>query len=330
MGTYIIIGLITLGIAGAVYAVSLVFMGDNDQLDDRLANLTKNGGRGVSNVATSEDGTPNSILRSPLDEAPNVIEEQLQGVVKKLNLRKFIEQSAVNLTVANFLMMTIGLFVGVTIVGALFLPSKLLWAAPMAGAMLACLPYVYVWWMRGKPLKKFASQLPGALDLMAQAMRAGQSLPAGIQLVGEQVPEPLGPEFKVAYEQQNLGSTIIASLEHMCERIPDLDLRFFATAVTLQRQTGGDLAEILDKIGKLIRERFKIKGMIQALTGEGRISGSVLLAMPPILFGVMLKLNYKYVMKLFEEPLGHQMLAGAIIMQVVGALWIKKIINIKV
>ena len=226
--------------------------------------------------------------------------------------------------------MTIGLGVGVTVIAGIFLPRKLIWAAPLAGVILASFPYIYVYFVRGKRLKKFSSQLPGALDLMAQAMRAGQSLPAGIQLVGQQVPEPLGPEFHIAYEQQNLGATIIESLEQMCDRIPDLDLRFFTTAVTLQRQTGGDLAEILDKIGKLVRERFKIKGMIQALTGEGRISGSVLLAMPPILFLVMLKLNYKYVMKLFEEPLGHQMLAGAIIMQVVGALWIKKIINIKV
>lgn len=326
MGTYIIIGLITLGVAGAIFAVSLIFMSDNEKLDDRLASLTRNGGRG-GGVA---DATESSFLRAPLEEAPNFIEDQMQGLVKRFNLKKFIEQSGLTLTVSNFLMMTLGLLVGVTLISCLLLPTKLIWAGPLAGAMLATFPYLYVGFVRGRRLKKFASQLPGALDLMAQAMRAGQSLPAGIQLVGQQVPEPLGPEFHMAYEQQNLGSTIIGSLEQMCERVPDLDLRFFATAVTLQRQTGGDLAEILDKIGKLIRERFKIKGMIQALTGEGRISGSVLLAMPPILFLVMLKLNYKYVMKLFEEPMGHQMLAGAIIMQVVGALWIKKIINIKV
>lgn len=326
MGTYIIIGLITLGVAGAIFAVSLIFMSDNEKLDDRLANLTRNGGRGGGGAEAVES----SILRAPLEEAPNFIEDQMQGLVKKFNLKKFITQSGLTLTVSNFLMMSLGLLVGVTVISSLLLPRKLIWAGPLAGAMCATFPYIYVMFVRGRRLKKFASQLPGALDLMAQAMRAGQSLPAGIQLVGQQVPEPLGPEFHMAYEQQNLGSTIIGSLEQMCERVPDLDLRFFATAVTLQRQTGGDLAEILDKIGKLIRERFKIKGMIQALTGEGRISGAVLLAMPPILFLVMLKLNYKYVMKLFEEPMGHQMLAGAIIMQVVGALWIKKIINIKV
>jgi len=327
MGTYIIIGLITVGVAGVIFAVSLIFMNDNEKLDDRLANLTQNGGRGTAGAA---EGPQSSILRSPLEEAPNLIESQLQSLVKTFNLKKFIEQSGLELSVANFLMMTMGILLGVTVVGCVLLPAKFMWGAPLAGSILASFPYVYVMFVRGRRLKKFASQLPKALDLMAQAMRAGQSLPAGIQLVGEQLPEPLGPEFHTAYEQQNLGSTIIDSLDQMCDRIPDLDLRFFTTAVTLQRQTGGDLAEILDKIGKLIRERFKIKGMIQALTGEGRISGAVLLAMPPILFGVMLKLNYKYVMKLFEDPLGHKMLAAAIVMQVLGALWIKKIINIKV
>jgi len=334
MGTYLLIGLapmlimglIAIGVTVGITAVGFLLMGDREKLDDRLENLTRNGGRGAAEQAAAES----SILRTPLDEAPNAIEESLQGLIKMFNLRKFIDQSGVDMPLSNFLVISLGIFATVTAISCYFLPTSMLWAAPLAGAMFGVIPYLYIWFIRGRRLKKFSSQLPGALDLMAQALRAGQSLPAGIQLVGEQVPEPLGPEFHLAYEQQNLGSTIIASLNQMCERVPDLDLRFFATAVTLQRQTGGDLAEILDKISELIRERFKIKGMIQALTGEGRISGSVLLAMPPVLFLVMLKLNYKYVMKLFEEPMGHQMLAVAIVMQIIGALWIRKIINIKV
>jgi len=112
--------------------------------------------------------------------------------------------------------------------------------------------------------------------------------------------------------------------------VPNLDLRFFVTAIVLQRQTGGDLAEILDKIGRLIRERFTIHGQIQALTGEGRLSGVVLLALPPVLFLVMFRLNPDYCMVLFTDPMGKQMLAGAVLMQVLGALVIRKIIQIKV
>ncbi|MFT7644103.1 MAG: tight adherence protein B, partial [Pirellulaceae bacterium] len=136
--------------------------------------------------------------------------------------------------------------------------------------------------------------------------------------------------FTRCFEEQNLGIPLEDSLETMTERVPNLDLRFFATAVILQRQTGGDLAEILDKIGHLIRERFKIWGQVQSLTGEGRLSGIVLLALPPVLFGVMYRLNAKYVSTLFTDELGQQMLAFAIVMQFVGALVIRQIVNIKV
>ncbi len=324
MGIYIIIGLITLGIGGVVFAVALIVMGDDDKLGDRLSTLTRNGGRGSSAL---EEG-PSSILRSPLDEAPEGIEQSLGGLVNYFNLKKFIQQSGVNITISKFLTITMALAGGAAFLG--FFLSPRWWLGIVAAMMVAPLPYMWVWWCRKRRLGKFASQLPNALDLMSQALRAGQSLPAGIQLVGQQVDEPLGPEFGLAYEQQNLGSSVTDSLETMCERVPDLDLRFFATAVMLQRQTGGDLAEILDKISKLIRERFQIKGMIQALTGEGRMSGLVLLGLPPFLLAVMFKLNYEYVMKLFTEPLGHQMLAFGFVMQIVGALWIKKIIEIKV
>jgi tight adherence protein B len=197
----------------------------------------------------------------------------------------------------------------------------------LAGAVL---PFGAVLWCRKKRMDRFSAQLPAALDLMGQALRAGQSLPAGIQLVGEQLAEPLGPEFHRAFEQQNLGVPLTDALKDMAERIDNLDFRFFVTAVTLQRQTGGDLAEILDKISHLVRERFQIKGQIQALTGEGRISGVVLLGLPPVLFLVMLKLNYDYVMQLFTDPMGQKMLAGATFMQLIGAFAIKKIIDIKV
>ncbi|MFM7738682.1 MAG: type II secretion system F family protein, partial [Planctomycetota bacterium] len=166
--------------------------------------------------------------------------------------------------------------------------------------------------------------------LIGQALRAGQSLAAGFQLCAQQTAAPLGPEFGRCFEEQNLGVPLEKAIINMTERIPNLDLRFFATSVVLQRQTGGDLAEILDKIARLIRERFQIFGQIQALTGEGRLSGAVLLGLPPVLFVAMLFLNNEYIMKLVTEPLGRKMLAGAAVMQVLGAIVIKKIITIKV
>jgi len=321
MMMYILIGAIAIGIGGMVFAVSLLFQGNKDQLEDRLASLTQNGGRGVS----KQEAAPTSLLRSPLDEAPNKIEEFAK---RFFNLRTFLETTGTNVTVSKFVGMTIAAAGTAGALCFVFSPWKSM--VPVAVLAAGVLPLVAFSWIKKKRLNRFGEQLPSALDLMSQALRAGQSLPAGIQLVGEQMEEPLGPEFQRAFEQQNLGMNLSDSLIAMTERVPNLDLRFFATAVILQRQTGGDLAEILDKISHLTRERFQIRGQIQALTGEGRISGIVLLGLPPILFGVMLKLNYDYVMILFEDPLGQKMLMGAVFLQFVGALAIKKIIDIKV
>lgn len=319
MTTYIFIAMVAIGLSGMLYAVASMFFTGNEAVEDRLAELTKNGGRG----AVKEDDKTNVFLSDFLDN-----KSALENFLSSKKLEKLLFQSGLNLDVTKFFLLTFilgGLFGGVAFV---FSPLKIV--APAAGICGALLPFMLVKWRRNKRMDKFGAQLPAALDLMQQALRAGQSLPAGIQLVGEQLSEPLGPEFQKAYEQQNLGVPLTDSLKDMADRIDNLDMQFFVTAVTLQRQTGGDLAEILDKISHLVRERIQIKGMIQALTGEGRISGVVLLGLPPVLFLVMLRLNYEYVMQLFVDPLGQKMLAGATFMQLIGAFTIKKIIDIKV
>jgi tight adherence protein B len=320
MVSYVFIAMAAIGISGVLYACATMFLSGNEQVEDRLAELTKNGGRG-----TAKEEAKTSLLISDLDAKQSAI-ETLFG--QSLGVEKILFQSGLNLDITKFLLLTIGMSVGVGVVVFVVSPLKL--AAPVAGLFAAAVPLGVVMWCRKKRMERFSSQLPAALDLMGQALRAGQSLPAGIQLVGEQLAEPLGPEFQRAFEQQNLGVPLTTSLKDMADRIDNLDLRFFVTAVTLQRQTGGDLAEILDKISHLVRERFQIKGQIQALTGEGRISGVVLLGLPPVLFLVMLKLNYEYVMQLFNDPMGQKMLAGATFMQLIGAFAIKKIIDIKV
>jgi tight adherence protein B len=198
------------------------------------------------------------------------------------------------------------------------------------GLILATLPMIWLVLRRRRRFKQFAKQLPDALELVARALRAGHSLASGFSLVSEEMRAPIAKEFHRVFEEQNLGVPLEEALDNMTERIPNIDLRFFATAVILQRQTGGDLAEILDKIGYLVRERFKIWGQVQALTGEGRLSGVVLLGLPPLLFLTVYKLNPEYVMPLFTDPMGRKMLAGAIVMQLMGAIVIKKIVNIKV
>ena len=194
----------------------------------------------------------------------------------------------------------------------------------------AALPWCWLYVRRRKRLQEFGRQLPQALDLISRALRAGHSLSSGFELVSTELPNPISTEFRRCYEEQNLGIAFDDAVKGMANRVPDLDLRFLATALILQRQTGGDLAEVLDKIADLIRGRFQLRGQIQALTGEGRLSGIVLLALPPVLFLVMYYMNPAYCRPLFDDPLGQQMLMAAVASQIVGALVIRKIINIKV
>ncbi len=201
---------------------------------------------------------------------------------------------------------------------------------PVAGLTTGLMPLMWLLWRRRSRFKKFAKQLPDALELIGRALRSGHSLASGLSVVVDEMPSPVSDEFGMAFEQQNLGVPIENALKNMLIRIPNLDLKFFVTAVAIQRQSGGDLAEILDKISHIIRERFKILGLVQALTGEGRISGVVLMLLPVALFAVVYHLNREYVELLFTDPLGRKMLIAALVLQLLGAIVIKKIVDIKI
>lgn len=224
----------------------------------------------------------------------------------------------------------VGLLLGFLGATASWLAGVPLFLAPLAGLVMFIIPCLWLLNKRRLRLKKFASQLPDALELVARALRAGHSLGAGMHVVAEEMPSPISEEFGRVYEEQNLGISVEDSLKSMCDRVPNLDLRFFVTSVLIQRQTGGDLAEILDKIGYVIRERYRILGQVKALTGEGRLSGVVLIALPFALFLFMLHVKPDYVAMLWEDELGIKMSIGGLIAQVLGALVIRKIVNIKV
>jgi tight adherence protein B len=310
------------GVAALVGSVAVMFSGNsNTDVEDRLQMLTASGGFGAKGKVAEST----SLLNSPLEESASFAEQLFSRFG---NLRQFLAQADLSMSPTQFLLVVF-VMIGVG-VGACML-SGIHWLfAPLAGITSGGLPFVFVIFKRKRRMAAFARQLPDALELISRALRAGHSLAAGFSLVGDEMADPVGKEFSRSFEEQNLGVSLDESLEGMTHRVPNLDLRFFATAVILQRQTGGDLAEILDKIGHLIRERFKIWGQIQALTGEGRLSGIVLLALPPVLFIVMYRLNPEYSMLLFTDPLGQWMLGGAVALQLVGALVIRKIINIKV
>lgn len=304
-------------VASLAAGVMMLVKGNSDSVaEDRLSALTQRN-RSEGELASKKLLEGNS--------EPTRLE---LSVARYIDVRKYVEQAGLNMSPHKIILASIALGVAAGMAWQ-FVGFLRIMAIPIA-LTFASFPMLYVMFMRKRRLKKFGAQLPEALDLIARALRAGHSLPAGFHLAAEQMTEPLGPEFGRCYDEQNLGLPLEEALTELTERVPNVDLRFFATAVIIQRQTGGDLAEILDKISRLIRERFQIWGQIQALTGEGRLSGIVLMVLPPALFLVMLRINYDYIMKLFEDPLGHKMLAAAIILQVVGGLAIRKIVNIKV
>lgn len=309
------------GVTTLVWAVAVMIRDKAaSRVEDRLAVLMGN----AAGVGKDKTAKP-TLLTRPTDTGPKFLE---QLIARFGNLPIVFEQADTTLTVSRFFLITAGLAALGGLLAALSRTHAGL--VPLAAVAMGSTPTIWLLLRRRSRLKKFATQLPDALELISRALRAGHSLGAGFNLVHEEMPAPIGKEFGRAFEEQNLGLALDEALEGMTERVPNLDLKFFATAVILQRQTGGDLAEILDKIGSLVRERFKIWGQVQALTGEGRLSGVVLLALPPLLFVAVYRLNPDYIMMLFTDPMGKKMLAGAIVMQVIGALVIRKIVNIKV
>jgi tight adherence protein B len=316
--TLLITMAVFVGVAALVAALSMFLRSPKEQaVHDRLEMLT--------GAAPKKQPQRHTVLAEPLDDRPSWFETYL---ARLFDIELLLEQAASPLTVTQFMLVTAGMAFGGTVIALVGRAPFVL--VPAATVVAAAVPLVWVRMRRRKRFKHFGSQMPDAMELLARALRSGHSLASGFHLVATEMSEPIAREFHRAYEEQNLGLSLDDALDGMVERVPNLDLKFFATAVVLQRQTGGDLSEILEKIGHLVRERFRIWGQIQALTGEGRLSGVVLLALPPLLLGVTYYLNPDYISLLFTDPMGRKMLAGAAVMQVAGAVVIKKIINIKV
>ncbi|NLF07979.1 MAG: type II secretion system F family protein [Pirellulaceae bacterium] len=322
MNTMMIAALVFFGVAALVGGAVMLWRDKPiSKIEDRLEILT---GTNTSNSKTGA-AKESSILAQPLDDRPGYI-SSLVSRFGKLGL--LLEQADTDLTILQLLLISVVVAVlGICLGAVVRIHPALL---PLVGLCMGGLPFVWLLWRRKRRLKVFASQLPDALEMISRTLRAGQGLAFGFNMVSTEMPAPISKEFGRVFEEQNLGIPMDESLRDMTDRIPNLDLKFFVTALILQRQTGGDLAEILDKIGELVRDRFRIWGQVQALTGEGRLSGVVLLALPFVLFIAVYQLNPDYLMALFNDPLGTRMLIVAAIMQIVGALVIRKIVNIKV
>lgn len=319
--------LILLPLVGSVMLAYGVFQvvadlrtNDRKKVMERLRNATE---RGTS--AKSDDP---SDFRRIAAEASGMLAKSVRNLSFTQSFQRVLDQGNVHAAAANVL---------VNILAAALITLAALWAFKInwmitasAPILVLLLPLAYFYQRRKRRLNRLVEQLPDVFELLSQALRAGHSLASGMQLVARELPDPAGTEFGRVFHEQNLGLKIEDALRNMAERVDVLDVRFFVTAVLIQRQTGGDLAEVLDKIGSVIRERIKLFGTVRALTAEGRLSGYVLLALPGIVFLVMMNVNRSYAELLINTEMGQMMLGASIFMQFLGYLMIKKIVNIKV
>jgi tight adherence protein B len=242
-------------------------------------------------------------------------------------LELLIEQSGNRMTVAAFLLLsaTCGLavvYIIVEVIGSVWLGLGL-------GALAASVPTQLLRFQRTRRILKFEEQFPEALALISRALKAGHTFTTGLAMVAEEMPAPIGPEFKLLYDQQNYGMPLPDALKEFAQRVVLLDARFFVTAVLIQRESGGNLSEILDNIGTVMRDRFRVKRQIRVISAHARMTGLVLVCVPPGLAFVLFLINPDHFKTLTGSPLGMQLIYAAIAMQIIGSLIIRKMIRLE-
>jgi tight adherence protein B len=201
---------------------------------------------------------------------------------------------------------------------------------PIGAAAGFVLPFIVLRHKRVMRMRNFEEQFPEALDLIARALKAGHAFASGLKMAADELPDPVGPEFRKTFDEQNFGLALKDALENLTQRVPLLDVKFFSTAVLIQRDTGGNLAEILENLAHVVRERFKILRQVRVYTAHGRFTGYVLLGLPVGLAIALSFINPDHMNLLFRERMGQQMLMGAAVMQLIGYFWIRQVIKIEV
>jgi tight adherence protein B len=246
---------------------------------------------------------------------------------KTSSLKDFLKQADLKMNVSSFLLFSACLgLVGYLVAAQL---SGFLILGVLAGGLLCVLPYLYARHRRKKRIKKFEEQFPEAIDLIARALRAGHALPTGLGMVAEEMLAPVGTEFRMLYDEQNFGLTLPDAMRNFAARVPLLDAKFFVTAVLTQRESGGNLAEVLDNLATVIRDRFKVKRQVQVISAHGRITGVVLSALPPCLALAIMFISPTHLQILMHDPMGQKMIIAATVMQVLGTLIIRKLCDIE-
>src|SRR5690349_471187 len=256
------------------------------------------------------------------------INQMMLNLQATFHLKRMLDQADLHITPSRLMMFSFmaGMLGGLAAsVLTVFIPLMVL-----SGLVCASIPFVHVWYKRKRRFDKFLEQLPDALDLVSRALSAGHAFSEALYMVSTEMPEPIATEFRKTYEEQNLGLSIKLALENLTQRIPLLDLKMCVTAVLIQRETGGNLAEILEKVAYTIRERFRILGDLKTLTTSSRMSAWLLCGLPIAVALAVTVMNPEYMSVLWKDPRGHYLIAAAMIMQVTGMLIVRKILKIQI
>ncbi|PYS51350.1 MAG: pilus assembly protein TadB [Acidobacteria bacterium] len=279
-------------------------------------------------AAHQADTFESELLRQAILSRIPALNRILLRITPLIWLQLFVQQSATRMTVATLLLIcaSSALFVLVVTVGVGLPPLLALCLVAVAAAS----PLVWIGYRRRCRVARFEELFPDAIDLLARAVRAGHSFTTGLELIATELAEPVATEFRIVYDQQNLGLSLRDALGNLSVRMPLPDVRLFITALQIQRESGGNLGEILDNLSQVIRERFKLLRQVRVYSAEGRMSLYILMAMPPAALAAFSASNPAYIMPLFTTLMGHKMLATGVILQLVGYFVIRKIIRIKV
>jgi tight adherence protein B len=308
-------GAVAMAVAGVYSILSDLFLRDRTRVNERLMEEFRSRQRDQARKVLFKNKHPGVAMGEP------AAGEAEAGGLRRW-LAELLEQSGLEMTLQRLLVLTVACGLGPGLVGGLLRRSVLIGA--VGAAIGANVPLLYVRLKRAARLEKLLSQLPDAFDLMGRVIRAGQSMGQGMLAVANEFPQPIRGEFSLCYEQQNLGISAEDSLRELARRTGLLEVKIFVLAVLVQQQTGGNLAELLDKLAAMIRDRYRIRGMIKALTAEGRLQALILLGLPPGIFLMMLLINPDYGQELLAYP---GLLVGTLGFEGIGALWIRKIVN---
>jgi tight adherence protein B len=325
MATFILIFLafaVGVGLVMAIYmgAVKVPGMMMRRTLDARI--------QGISQQPENETEAATLLVKVQHKGPLPAIDRLLGGTTRGSALGRWIDQSGVKASISGVLM--IGSLLAVVVAFLVGVLVRARWGLPVGALLGFSMPFLVLKIKRGKRMRLFEEQFPEGLDLISRALKAGHAFATGLKMVADEMPEPVGPEFRKTFDEQNFGLPMKDSLDNLSFRIPLLDVRFFATAVLIQRETGGNLAEILENLAHVVRERFKILRQVRVYTAHGRFTGYVLLALPAVLAIALSFINPPHMELLFKERLGQQMLIGALVMQGIGFMWIKHVIKIEV